>query len=785
MPQKFWVGPGGTAAVPTSGNWNSAGAWRTATGGTTTTTTPTTSDEAIFDNNSFNGLSITVTLTGATTVGSINASGITSGANGITFAGTSSLSITNNAGTGSGLDLPSSRFTWSQTGTCTFFGTGTIQTRGVILNCPLQINTSSAAITLNDNLTTTSTFTHQGGALTIGAYQVTCSTYSASTASVSSLTTSTGGGFTVTGNSGTVINFTKSAAQLTFPGTKPTFTLTASGTASGRTIIWSAVSFATSTSTMPGLKITNGADTVTFTGYATPTNTNWALFDCTGFTGNYTTTYNVGGYCYVYGTFIFPSTAGTLSNMSYVSLAATGNLEAKCPTTSFTIGSAGVYTQTGPLNAININSPGGGLLTLNNTGTITISGTTSGFDVPNTTFIGVVTFAGAGRLYISTPVVTSLTSLYLSGSSCYIVSSSFTAPITFSGSFNQITFSTFSSTQTVTATCASFTMGGTINIPSNSVINLNFAAGTSTDLQPSGTCVNAFTINLNIPATASAFVSGASSVGGDPNLVVTGSGGLNFTDISGNFFQAYLSSLDTTSYSGTSSISYRLYVKNSLSQSSSANVIDEVYLNSGATGTFTLNTPALAIFNGAASSQNINVTTSTLALNASGSFTSSQGVLFLNGCTINNYSSLVVSSPGTLNSGSSTINCLPGNINTPGQALNNVVLAGTTGASQITTSSIGTISNSVQPATVYFLSNVTFTNFNLNGTALNLVTVRGYFLTVRTLTKSSAWTLGSSTDSLNNTGLTFGSTGNNNYLDVSYINGVYVASNTGNFFFMF
>jgi hypothetical protein len=48
------------------------------------------------------------------------------------------------------------------------------------------------------------------------------------------------------------------------------------------------------------------------------------------------------------------------------------------------------------------------------------------------------------------------------------------------------------------------------------------------------------------------------------------------------------------------------------------------------------------------------------------------------------------------------------------------------------------------------------------------------------------WTLANSTDGGNNTGLTFGSTGNNGYLNVSYINGVTSGVlSTGNFFLLF
>jgi len=90
-------------------------------------------------------------------------------------------------------------------------------------------------------------------------------------------------------------------------------------------------------------------------------------------------------------------------------------------------------------------------------------------------------------------------------------------------------------------------------------------------------------------------------------------------------------------------------------------------------------------------------------------------------------------------------------------------------------------------SSVLFQSNCSFNTFNVNGTSSIILTLGSDTTTQRTLTKNNAWTLDNSTDSGNNTGLTFlgSGSGNNAYLDVSYINGVVVETATGNMFLMF
>jgi len=672
--------------------------------------------------------------------------------------------------------------------------------------CGTTISAAVTSITLNSNLNTAGPFQLLGGSINIGAYQWFCSTFTSTGATATSITSSAGGGITVTGNSGTVVNCTKTTAQLTFPGTKPTLTLTASGTASGRTIIWNGSTWATNSNSMPGLKITNGSDTVTFTGYATsPSFYNLNLFDCTGFGGNFSSTTSPSNYWLVYGDFVFPTTAGTVTNMTGVALYGTGSFYANCPSTTFQSfsGIAGTYVQTGPLNvgSINASEP----ITLN--GTLTSTGFLNFSKLILSGTVSVTTSYSSGTILVITNA-TSLTSLTVSSPVASLSSTpTITAPITFTstvviltlsltttstisfGTLTSLNFVNFSSSQVINATTNTF-QSNIVNIPSTSVININTPTGGSSDVQLPSTCTNKFTVNLSIASTGNAYVYSQSGVsaGQDLDLVVTGSGTLSFQDSGSNYLTAYLASLDTSAYTG-GAIGGTVYLKNSLVQSSTGNdVISAVYLYTGATGTFTLNTRALKDFNGSASSQDINITSPNLSISGSTVFIASSGTLFLNSCVISIgfAGEFRVLSPTVLNSGTSTFNLTNAYINAAGQALNVVNFSGTTGSS-IKAASINTIANLAQPATVNIFSDIVFTNFNVNGTSGNLVTVNGYPSTVRTLTKPSAWTLANSTETAGtNTGLTFGSTGNNSFLNVSYINGVTSGVlSTGNFFLLF
>ena len=92
------------------------------------------------------------------------------------------------------------------------------------------------------------------------------------------------------------------------------------------------------------------------------------------------------------------------------------------------------------------------------------------------------------------------------------------------------------------------------------------------------------------------------------------------------------------------------------------------------------------------------------------------------------------------------------------------------------------LTNTVNLTSVLFTGGTTniFTNFNLTGVLLNLVTLGSTNTTQATLQKGSTWYMGAnSTDAGNNTGLTFTAGGGIDYLSVSYINGTVVAPPSG------
>jgi hypothetical protein len=89
------------------------------------------------------------------------------------------------------------------------------------------------------------------------------------------------------------------------------------------------------------------------------------------------------------------------------------------------------------------------------------------------------------------------------------------------------------------------------------------------------------------------------------------------------------------------------------------------------------------------------------------------------------------------------------------------------------------LTNTVNLTTVLFTGGTTnkFTNFNLTGALLNLVTLGSTNTTQATLQKGSTWYMGAnSTNGGNNTGLTFSAGGGIDYLNVSYINGTVVST---------
>jgi len=798
MTARTWVGLNG-ATFTTSTNWLPAG-------------TPTSADDLTFSTNSL-GAAITATAT---------CKSITVSGTGVTISGTAQLTVANNI-------TLNAATTWSHSGTLVLSGVSTITTNNVSIASNVSMTVVGAQPTLAGNFNGTGTFICSGGTLTLSSYQWFCSTFTSTGATATTISASSGG-ITAIGNSGTVVNVTKTAAQLLFSGSKPLFTLTAAGTAANRGITWTGTTWATSTSTMPGLKITNGSDTVTITQTAAQTYYNLESLNTTGFTG--TLTYSqISTYLYIYKDFVVPT--GTSGSMGSIVLNGVGYNLASIVTARIYLNQASVYTQVGNISSNNVAFISGsafttGSLTLNNTGVIS-----GGFNITGVTLVGDITFGQVVSvsfpIVLDSPVITSLTSITKTGTSGEIGQFQFYSgtygsaiPITFNGTGSNVRFlnttingtTTYSSASAINAfliesstfanaiivTCKSTFFSSTVNIPSSSVFTVNATGTTNYDAYNgyNPTFTNKFIINISATTTGTVYIYSDTSVTSDtinaPDVYLSGSSAVVFNDSGGSGLTPYFSLFDTTGYTG-GSITGSAYIANSIAQSPSypAPFSILLYQYTGSSSTFTLNSTSISDFFNPGLSKTINITSSTLAISGSGGFYFyvTAGTVNLNSCVIT-LGSAVTSfnvSTATVNAGTSTIISQATNAILSfgsNNIYNLVVASGTTG---ISSPYVNSLTNSSQPVTVKFFTDVTFGTFGLNGTAGNLVTVQANSTTARTLTKSSAWNLGFSTDSGNNTGLNFlgSGSGNNNYLNVSYINGAYtpVAASTGNFFFMF
>ena len=145
----------------------------------------------------------------------------------------------------------------------------------------------------------------------------------------------------------------------------------------------------------------------------------------------------------------------------------------------------------------------------------------------------------------------------------------------------------------------------------------------------------------------------------------------------------------------------------------------------------------------------------------------------------------------TFNAGTSTINfsgSTAQTLNLGSQTYNNISFTGAGAKTILGSNTFNTLSNSVQPITVNWTAGTTqtFTNFNLSGTAGNLITNLSTIPGAQyTLKKSGTWNVGAnSVDYGNNTGLTF-SGSSQNYLSFKDAFGSNLSSYLGNFFAFF
>jgi hypothetical protein len=820
----------------------------------TSTTVAGTGDIAIFDNSSFFGTAATVTVAAAQTLGSIDASGITSGSNGITLTGAFGLTLSAGGGGTSLINLPSSRFTWSHSGILTISAAAgsTVTTNGTPIGSQVSITSATAGIVLLGDLTVY-TFTLSGGTLNIGSYQLICTSTFTSTGTTAAVISTTGsGGITVSYNGGgTIVNVTKTTTQLTFPGTKPIFHISNPGTGATTVFSWTGTSWATSTGTMPRLKVSSNT-TVTFVNLTltSATNHNLASLDLSEFLGTFGfTTGNVPTNFYIFGSYIVKG-GFTFSYSGTIYLMGSGGTDyVAIASNTFRLDPNSNYVQIGNISCASIQESSvytTGSFTLNNSGDI-LNGFNVGYlsSAGKVRLIGNITFNSA-IVNLYSPDTTNLTSInIIGGGGTFNVSSgtfgssipfifaetysgsvyftnctilgNITAPTVTIGNFN-IVNATISSpitissnsltlqnatligvlTATVNLGAAAVGLSGTVNIPSSSVITINNADNQVNYYSTVTTFTNKFKINVNIrPEFATGFVGLYSSTGvtNSPDFYISGSGtstgGLYF-GTEANPTTLYCSSLDISNYSNPTRdpVPGSVAVSNFLTQGTSSPRVGLTFFNNQ-TGTVTINADYLYTITNYNLNTSITLNIISSALRVSNVFYLTELVgLNLNSSTVTLPSNFTLSttSTATVNAGTSTLILNGGSLSMAGKRLYNVTIASGT-SNYITANYINNITNSTQPVGVYFGSNVTFETFNLNGTSNNLVTVGSTSTTQQTLTKSTAWTLANSTNSVDNTGITFGLTGNNSYLNLSHIKGtstnIVTVTYKNNFFLMF
>ena len=213
MATYYWA----PAAGSSTGTWDATNAvnWAATSGGVPTGLLfPLVTDNVVFDANSVNGGSFTVTHSTGATCANFDASGVDQA---MTLTGTTTWTVTGN------LTTPATNFTKLGTGTLTFSGSAAkaINTNGVSYACSVTFNAASSSMTLGGNLViaTGRTISFTNGTLNLAGYNVTCGTFTSSGSAARTLTLSTG---TVTCNDastswalGGATNLTLSAASST------------------------------------------------------------------------------------------------------------------------------------------------------------------------------------------------------------------------------------------------------------------------------------------------------------------------------------------------------------------------------------------------------------------------------------------------------------------------------------------------------------------------------------------------------------------------------------------
>ena len=190
MANRYWVGGTGTWDNTTSTNWSATD------GGAGGATPPSAVDDVFFTVNSGNGFTCTIGTAGATcrniTISGLNTSGMT-------LAGTGLLSVYGS------FSLPSTRLTWTHSGTLNFQGssnaiTKNITTNGVTITSIVVIGGTAGTAAGTDPFVLQSAFTctgssvtHTTGTFNLNGYTLTATTYASSNSNTRTLAFGTTG----------------------------------------------------------------------------------------------------------------------------------------------------------------------------------------------------------------------------------------------------------------------------------------------------------------------------------------------------------------------------------------------------------------------------------------------------------------------------------------------------------------------------------------------------------------------------------------------------------------
>ena len=504
MADRYWVGGTGTWGTTTT-NWSAT------SGGPGGASVPTAADNVIFDANSGTNFTVTVGTAARLCLNLTFASGV----NGITFAGTATMTVSGS------LSLPASGVTWTHTGVITFNSASaiTLSTNGVAITSPLTFSAAGSK-TLLTALTTTGTVTLSAGTLDLSTYTLTCGAFNASSTTTRSITYGTGSSIVITGT-GSSLTMTF-LTGFTFTGTS-NIRFTYSG-AVAMTIAAGATSLAQS----QNLYITAGTYSLTFTGNA-------RTLDFTGFSGTFAQGTNSNT---LYGNLVYSATMVTSSTTGVISFTNTSGTQ--------TITTNGITVN----NNFNRNGAGGTVQFLdafiqNSARSFTMTAGTIDLNSYSTVF-GIFTIITGTHSFINGSITcTSVThtSGDLTVSSTNTVTASgtytFTAGTITLGDGSVLSIGQFSSSNS-NARSISYGVGAELRITGTGTV---WNTATTTNFSDSGTSYVTFT---NATAGSRTITTGTMTSAQAQNFYITaGTGSLTLT--TGGF----INNLDFTGFSGT------------------------------------------------------------------------------------------------------------------------------------------------------------------------------------------------------------------------------------------